>query len=42
MIPQNKYDFILKNMPIVCVDVCITYGNTVLLAKRNNPPCKDQ
>ena len=41
-IPQPQYDFILQNMPIACVDVCIVSEEGVLLVKRNTEPAKNQ
>lgn len=41
MIPQEQYNYILQNMPIVCVDVCILYNNGIFLVKRNTEPCKN-
>ena len=40
-IPQPQYDFILQNMPIACVDVCIVSENGVLLVKRKTEPAKN-
>lgn len=40
LIPQDKYDYILQNMPISCVDVCIVSEEGVLLVKRNTEPAK--
>lgn len=41
-IPQDKYDEILRLVPIVCVDVAIAYRGKVLLVKRRDTPCADQ
>jgi colanic acid biosynthesis protein WcaH len=40
-IPQKIYNFILRNMPIACVDICIINHNGVLLVKRNTEPLKN-
>lgn len=39
-IPEELYQNIIKVMPIVCVDVVITYEDKVLLVKRNREPAK--
>jgi ADP-ribose pyrophosphatase YjhB (NUDIX family) len=46
-IPQRLYNQILKNIPIVCVDIVVTYRPSAfktlaLLIKRKDFPCKDQ
>lgn len=41
-IPQSLYKNILKNIPIVCVDVVIVRGNKFLLGKRVNEPAKGE
>lgn len=41
MIPQEQYNEIIKNIPIICVDVVIVHDNKVLLIKRSQKPCKD-
>ena len=38
-IPQDQYKYILENIPIACVDVCIICDKGVLLVKRNTEPC---
>lgn len=38
MIEQNLYDQFIGSMPIVCVDVAITYNNKILLIKRRDEP----
>ena len=42
-IPQEKYNYILENIPVSCVDIVFVnlYENTVLLVKRNEEPKKD-
>lgn len=42
IIEQEKYNFILSNIPIVCVDPVIYYKDSVLLVKRNTDPAKGQ
>ena len=42
MIPQNLYNQIVQQMPIVSVEAIIKKDNTLLFLKRNNPPAKDQ
>tara|TARA_Y100000034_G_scaffold136675_1_gene214811 strand:- start:1900 stop:2343 length:444 start_codon:yes stop_codon:yes gene_type:complete len=42
LIPDNKYKYILENMPIACVDLIIkNEKGEVLMIKRTNPPAKD-
>lgn len=41
-IPQGLYDEIIKNVPIVCVDILIWYQDHYLLVKRNREPAKGQ
>jgi len=41
-IPQEQYDYIISNMPIVCVDLCIKYQDKILLVKRTDEPSKNQ
>lgn len=41
-IPQEKYDEILRLVPIVCVDVAIYYSSGILLIKRRDEPCAGQ
>lgn len=40
MIPDEQYDYILKNMPIFCVDWLIRCGDKYLLLKRTQQPLK--
>jgi colanic acid biosynthesis protein WcaH len=40
LIPEQTYKQILKLMPIICVDIIITYNNKCLLVKRENEPEK--
>lgn len=40
MIPEGRYKEILKEMPICCVDLIITYRNKSLILKRANKPAK--
>lgn len=42
MIPREKYLEILKEMPIICVDLIIVNKDRYLLLHRNNAPAKDQ
>lgn len=42
LIPREKYLDILRQMPIVCVDLIIVNKDRYLIMKRNNPPAKDQ
>lgn len=37
-IDDTKYDFIVKNTVISCVDICIEFNNKILLVKRNEEP----
>ena len=41
MLPQNKYNYIEENMPVVTVDLLILKKNKILLCKRNNEPLKN-
>lgn len=45
LIPTKEYNFILKNIPILCVDIAIVKVEktklNVLLVKRKTEPCKD-
>ena len=41
-IEQSLYDIILKNVPIVCVDIAIVRTGKVLLVRRNDPPAKGE
>lgn len=41
-IPDSEYNFILKNMPVLCVDLLIIYEGKCLLLKRDNEPAKGQ
>lgn len=40
MIPDEQYEFILKNMPVFCVDWLIRCGDKYLLLKRKQQPLK--
>lgn len=40
MIPDEQYDYILKNMPVFCVDWLIRYENKYLLLERTQQPLK--
>lgn len=40
MIPDEQYNFILKNMPIFCLDWLIRCGDKYLLLKRAQQPLK--
>ena len=42
MIPDDQYDYILKNMPVFCVDWLIRCGNKYLLLERTQQPLKGQ
>ena len=42
MIPQNLYNQIVQQMPIVSVEAIIKKDNTLLFLKRNNPPVKGE
>ena len=41
-IPQILYNKILKNIPIVCIDVAIIHGSKALLIKRKDEPGLNQ
>ncbi len=41
-IPQPLYDEIIKNLPIVCVDVLIWHLDSYLLVRRKNEPALGQ
>jgi len=41
-IPDLEYQKILEFMPIICVDLIITYNNKCLLLLRNTEPAKGQ
>ena len=41
-IPQSDYDLILRNIPVLCVDLLIVYDNKCLLLKRENEPAKGE
>ena len=41
-IPQNEYNKILAQMPIVCVDIAIVYHSKILLIRRNEQPAKGE
>jgi len=38
MIPQDRYNTHLEDMPIVCVDICILYQDKILLVRRKTEP----
>ena len=40
MIPDDQYDYIMKNMPIFCVDWLIRCDDKYLLLKRKQQPLK--
>lgn len=40
MIPEDQYNFILKNMPVFCVDWLVRCGDKYLLLKRTQQPLK--
>lgn len=40
MIPNEQYDYILKNMPVFCVDWLVRCGDKYLLLKRKQQPLK--
>ena len=42
MIPNEQYDYIMKNMPVFCVDWLIRCNNKYLLLKRNQQPLKNR
>ena len=42
MIPDDQYNYILKNMPVFCVDWLIRCGDKYLLLKRTQQPLKGQ
>lgn len=41
-IPQQEYDNILSLVPIICVDVAISFNNKILLIRRKNEPAQGQ
>lgn len=41
-IPQSLYNEILRNVPIICVDLIIFLHGNYLLTRRNNEPAKGQ
>lgn len=41
-IPQNKYNEFIKNMPLVCVDICVVHDKKILMVKRGHEPAKNQ
>lgn len=41
-IKENLYKEIIKNVPILCIDLIIIYHNRYLLVKRNDNPLKDE
>lgn len=41
-IPQEIYNLIISNIPIVCVDICIVKENKILLVKRKDAPAKGE
>lgn len=41
-ISQDKYDDILRLIPIVCVDVAIAYRGKILIVERRDAPCAGQ
>jgi len=41
-IPDEEYKYILKNMPILCVDLLIMHDGRCLLLKRDNEPAKGE
>ncbi len=41
MIPEKLYKQIVESVPILCVDVILTYGGKYILIKRNNEPLKN-
>ena len=40
-LPKDEYSKIIKQTPLVSIDVCILKGRNILLGKRINPPAKD-
>ena len=40
-IPQPLYNKIIKNIPIVCIDVVVKYKEQILLIRRKDQPMKD-
>jgi colanic acid biosynthesis protein WcaH len=41
-IPESEYKLILRNMPVLCVDLLIIYEGKCLLLKRDNEPAMGQ
>lgn len=41
-IPEQEYQLILNNMPILCVDLLIVHEGKCLLLKRDNEPAKGE
>jgi colanic acid biosynthesis protein WcaH len=41
-IPENEWESIVRNVPLVSVDLVIEHDGGVLLGKRENEPAKDE
>ena len=41
-IPEEKYKYIMENMPFCCVDLIVCFNKKVLLIKRKEHPAKNE
>ena len=41
MLDKKTFKSIVKNTPLVSIDLCLVYKDQILLCKRNNKPLKD-
>lgn len=42
MLDKDSFKLVIKNAPLVSIDLCIVHKNKILLGKRNNEPLKEQ
>lgn len=38
---KDEFSKVIKNTPLISIDICILKGRSILLGKRINPPAKD-
>ena len=38
---KDEFSKVIKNTPLIAIDICILKGRNILLGKRINPPAKD-
>jgi colanic acid biosynthesis protein WcaH len=41
-IPAEEWEVVVRNVPVVSVDLVVTDGDAVILGKRTNEPAKDE